>query len=179
MCVTVSQLTFKSSGTSGLAFSLMVRLALVCCTKKLARPTSNCATSGSCRTSSRVTTWQPRGKPCSATVFCTLRAAYLYISTLYIDPFVKQGHPVVHHGYCIVLISTVHSTLRRTQFSVAVRVLMVPPPIFKLNAVVAIKPQLHCGVSFKRGVACCFGRRQRQRCDICTPDTSAPLRWSH
>ena len=125
--MTVSQLTFKSSGTSGLAFSLMVRLALVCCTKKFARPTSKCATSGSCWTSSRVTTWQPRGKPRSATVFCTLRAVYLYISIIYIDPFVNQGHPVVHHEYCIMLINTLHSFFRRTQFSVAVSVLMVPP----------------------------------------------------
>jgi hypothetical protein len=56
-----------------LAFSWMVREQLVCCTKKLAIPTSNSASSGSCCSSCRVITWQPRERGGSSTTFCSLQ----------------------------------------------------------------------------------------------------------
>ena len=60
--------TAMSRGTSGEAFSDMVKLAEVWRMKKFAMPISYSCISGTCRSTSLVTTWHPLDKGCIRTM---------------------------------------------------------------------------------------------------------------
>ena len=68
-------LTLRSSGTSGEAFSLMVRDALVCWMKRLAMPTSKLCSSCTSLTMCLVTMWHPLLMLGSEMVFWILQTA--------------------------------------------------------------------------------------------------------